>query len=54
MDKKVKAGLGVGAPLGLIITWAWNAAFPDAQMPAEVSVALGSVITTAIAYFVPA
>lgn len=52
MDRKVKAGGGIGIPLAVIVTWMWNTAMPEAQMPAEVSAALGSVISTVIAFFV--
>lgn len=53
MDRKVVAGGSVGIPLAVIITWMWNTAMPEAQMPAEVSAALGSLISTVVAYLVP-
>ena len=53
MQKKVAMGAGLGLPLGVILTWAWNAAMPETQMPAEVSVALGSILTTAVAWIIP-
>jgi len=54
MQKKIVAGAGIGLPLAVILTWAWNAMMPDTQMPAEVSAALGSVLTTVAAWLMPA
>ena len=53
MQRKVGAGAALGIPLAVILTWAWNAALPDTQMPPEVSAALGSILTTAVAWLVP-
>ncbi len=52
MQKKIAMGAGVGLPLAVIITWGFNAFFPDTPMPAPVSAALGSLLTTAVGWFV--
>lgn len=50
-QRKIGAGLGVGMPVAVIA--AWMLKVQGIEMPAEVSVALGSVITTLVAYLVP-
>lgn len=53
MERKVVAGGSIGLPLAVILTWAWNSANPENQMPAEVSAAVGSLLTWIISYLVP-
>ncbi len=52
-ERKIVAGGGFGLPLAVIIAWAWGAAMPEAKMPAEVSAALGAVLTTLFSYLIP-
>lgn len=50
--RKVGLGATIGVPLTIIFTWAWKVSdLPD--MPEEVSAAIGSIISLAVAYFVP-
>lgn len=48
MDKQQKnqakrIGFGAGGlGSGVVLTWAWNAVFPENQMPSEVGAALGA------------
>lgn len=35
-------GTAVGS--GVLIAWAWNAAFPETKMPAEVAAVVGAVV----------
>ncbi len=53
MERKIAAGGGIGLPLAVMIAWGWNVAMPDAQMPAEVSAAMGSFISTLVGYLGP-
>jgi hypothetical protein len=53
IGKKIGFGAGIGLPLAVIITWMWNSFMPESQMPAEVSAALGSLLTTAVGWIVP-
>jgi len=50
-NRKIATAGGIGVPLAIII--AWGLTLVDVQMPAEVSTALGGIISTLIAYIVP-
>ena len=54
MQKKVGAGAAIGIPLAVVLAWIWGILMPDNPMPGPVSAALGSIITTAVAWLVPA
>lgn len=49
---KVKGQAMAAAPLAVVVVWAWNAYFPETQMPAEVGGALGAVIGPLAAWIV--
>lgn len=40
--KNNKLVLSGGLGSGIVVTWAWNQIFPEAQMPAEVGSAVGA------------
>jgi hypothetical protein len=46
---ELRTGLAGGPPLGVVIVWALNAYVLPSPMPAEIAVAVGSVVTTAVA-----
>lgn len=55
-ERKVGAGLGVGAMLGVVIVWVLNTfALPQEHpVPGQIGAAIGSICSFAVAYFLPA
>lgn len=47
-NRKVSAGAGAGLPIGIVLVWALGEA--GVEMPAEVGAAIGTIMTTFIAY----
>lgn len=47
--KQVATGGGLGLSLSVVLTWLWNSYMPENQMPAEVSAAVGSILTLGLA-----
>lgn len=43
-----------GGGISVVLAWAWNTFLPQYQMPAEVSAALGSVLSSLAARLMPA
>ena len=51
-DRKVSIGAGaIGVPLGIVVTFALQEF--GIEVPAEVGAAIGSLLSTLAAYFVP-
>lgn len=50
-NRKIAAAGSVGVPLAIVLAWAIS--LSGVEMPAEVSTALGAVISTIIGYLVP-
>ena len=48
--RKVAAGVGIGMPLAIVIGWILS--LYEIQMPNEVAVSLGSLLTAIISYIV--
>lgn len=47
-NRKVSAGAGAGLPVGIVLVWALGEA--GVAVPAEVGAAIGTIMTTFIAY----
>ena len=43
-----------GGGIGVLVSWSWNTFFPQYQMPAEVGVVLGALLTSLAGRIMPA
>ena len=50
-ERKIVAAGGIGAPVAILVAWILQ--LNGITMPAEAAAALGSVLSTVVAYLVP-
>lgn len=53
MERKIKAGMGIGLPISVILIWIFGVIQPEITVPPEVATAFGAVMVTVFSYIVP-